>query len=246
MADKQPGQLVQDARLTHEDWMSIAELEYRKLGTLLESLADEEWRLPTDCDEWDVRQVVAHLVGAAESTASLRELFRQFRRGRAIRPGVDGMNDVQVRERAGIAPNQLIGDLAAAGARGIRARRRIPSFVRAVRLPFGPPLGVRPVGYLMDRIYTRDAWMHRIDIARATARALDISAVHDGLLVADVVDEWSQAHALPYDLTLTGPAGGQWSSGSGGPILTLDALEFCRVLSGRARGDGLLAQPVPF
>ena len=166
MTDEDPVQTVPHPPASHEDWMSAAEREYRMVGTLLESLTDEEWHLPTDCDDWDVRQVVAHLVGAAESTASLRELVRQFRRGRAIRPGVDGMNDLQVRERADTRPSKLIADLAAAGGRGIKQRRGIPAAVRAVRVPFGPPLGVRPIGYLMDRIYTRDAWMHRIDIAR--------------------------------------------------------------------------------
>jgi len=248
--DHDPGadavQTVPRPPATHDDWMSAAKLEYLRLARLLESLTDREWQLPTDCDEWDVRQVVAHLVGAAESTASLREMWRQLRRGRAIRPGVDGMNDVQVRERADLSPTRLIADLACAGGRGIRARKRIPAFVRALRIPFGPPLGVRSVGYLMDRIYTRDAWMHRIDIAFATGRPLDITADHDGRLVADVVDEWANVHGRPYDLTLTGPAGGRWSSGAGGASLTLDAVDFCRVLSGRAEGDGLLAQQVPF
>ena len=234
------------APMTHDEWMSTAELEYRRLSDLLKALTDREWRLPTPCAEWDVRQVVAHLVGAAESTASLRELFRQFRRGRAIRPGVDGMNDVQVRERADASPKQLRADLESAAERGIRARRRISTVVRSLRVPFGPPLGVRSIGYLMDRIYTRDAWMHRIDIAWATGPPLDLTADHDGRLVADVVAEWAKAHAQPYNLTLTGSAGGRWSSGVGGSILTLDAVDFARVVSGRAVGDGLLAQQVPF
>jgi hypothetical protein len=33
---------------------------------------------------------------------------------------------------------------------------------------------------------------------------------------------------------------------SGGEGVTCDAVEFCRILSGRATGTGLLAQPVPF
>ena len=41
-------------------------------------------------------------------------------------------------------------------------------------------------------------------------------------------------------------AGGNYTHGTGGPHLQLDAVEFCRVLSGRGTGDGLLAQQVPF
>jgi uncharacterized protein (TIGR03083 family) len=156
------------------------------------------------------------------------------------------MNDVQVRERADASPEQLTADLESAAERGIRTRRRIPTAVRALRVPFGPPLGWRSIGYLMDRIYTRDAWMHRIDIAWATGRPLELTADHDGRLVADVVAEWAKAHAHPFRLTLTGSAGGEWSSGVGGPILTLDAVDFARTVSGRAAGDGLLGQQVPF
>ncbi|MGQ0618068.1 MAG: hypothetical protein ACT4PW_13950 [Acidimicrobiia bacterium] len=49
-----------------------------------------------------------------------------------------------------------------------------------------------------------------------------------------------------HPLTLTGPAGGHFTRDSGGEEHTLDAVEFCRVLSGRGSGDGLLAEEVPF
>jgi uncharacterized protein (TIGR03083 family) len=235
--------------MQHREWMAAAAEEYRRLSQLLADLSDEQWRRPTDCADWDVHDLVAHLVGAAESTASIRELRRQQKLGRRSRPGapdVDGMNDVQVRERAEATPDDLRHALADAGARGVRARNRIPAPLRAIRIPFGPPLGTRPLGYLMDRIYTRDAWLHRVDLARATDRPLELTADHDGRIVADVVAEWAAVHGQPYRLTLTGPAGGTWSRGEDGEQLTLDAVEFARVLSGRAEGTGLLAHAVPF
>ena len=67
---------------------------------------------------------------------------------------------------------------------------------------------------------------------------------HDGAIVADVVAEWAQRHGQPYRLTLTGPAGGDW--GTGGQAIEMDAVQFCRVLSGRGEGSGLLATEVPF
>ena len=235
--------------MQHRDWMAAATEEYRRLAELLADLSHEQWRRPTDCAGWDVHDLVAHLVGAAESTASIRELRRQQKLGRRLRPGapdVDGMNDVQVRERAEVTPDDLRRALADAGARGVRARNRIPAPLRAIRIPFGPPLGTRPLGYLMDRIYTRDAWLHRVDLARATDRPLELTADHDGRIVADIVAEWATVHGQPYRLTLTGPAGGTWSRGQDGEQLTLDAVEFARVLSGRAEGTGLLAHAVPF
>ncbi len=99
----------------------------------------------------------------------------------------------------------------------------------------------------MDVIWTRDPWMHRVDISDATGREMHLSADHDGVLVDDVVREWAERHGKPYALTLYGPAGGHWSAGAGGPSLELDAVAFCRVLSGRGTpGNGLLATRVPF
>ena len=235
--------------MRHGDWMTLATQEYRRIDALLAELSDQEWSRPTDCDEWDVRAMVAHLVGAAEAGASIRALVHQARSGRRLRPGadgVDGMNAVQVQERADADPARLRADLESIGARAVRRRSGLPAPLRALRVPFGPPLGTKPLGYLMDRIYTRDAWMHRMDIARATGRSPELTAEHDGRIVADVVAEWAGVHDQPYRLTLTGPAGGSWSAGAGGEEITLDAVEFCRILSGRVPGSGLLAQSVPF
>jgi hypothetical protein len=101
-------------------------------------------------------------------------------------------------------------------------------------------------GFLFDVVLTRDTWMHRVDVSRATGREPHLTADHDGVLVADVVAEWAARHGRPYRLRLTGPAGGSWSSGTDGEEDELDAVEFCRLLSGRGRGSGLLAQQVPF
>jgi uncharacterized protein (TIGR03083 family) len=238
-----------DGSMRHEDWMAAAREEYRRLGELLRDLRPEEWQAPTDCEEWDVRAMVAHLVGGADCAASVREMLRQAYRGRRLRKHgdlVDKMNAVQVAERVGHSPSRLVADLAVAGERAVGARSRLPRAVRAVPLPFGPPLGTKPLGYLMDRIYTRDEWMHRIDICRATDRTPLLTADHDGRIVDDVVREWAAGHGQTYDLELTGPAGGTWSSGRGGSRLTLDAVDFCRTVSGRAPGEGLLARTVPF
>jgi hypothetical protein len=101
-------------------------------------------------------------------------------------------------------------------------------------------------GFIHDTILTRDTWMHRVDTAQATGRELVLTADHDGVIVADVVAEWAGRHGGAYALRLTGPAGGTWSAGSGGPELELDAVEFCRTISRRVPGAGLLDVEVPF
>jgi uncharacterized protein (TIGR03083 family) len=231
--------------------MVAAAEEYDRLLRLLRGLDAEQWQAPTDCHGWAVRDIAAHLVGAAACTASLHEQVRQARLARRLgRVGdlVDRMNQVQVDERRSLTPAALVEELATGSARGLAARRRLPALVQAVPLPFGPPLGTRPLGYLMGRIYTRDAWMHRIDLARATGAPLELTHAHDGAIVADMLAEWSRTHAADFDVVLSGPAGGQWSRGAGGTsdAIRMDAVEFARTLSGRAPGAGLLARRVPF
>jgi hypothetical protein len=59
--------------------------------------------------------------------------------------------------------------------------------------------------------------------------------------------EWCARHARPVALTLTGEAGGTITAGSGGPAIELDAIEFCRIVSGRAMAThALLDHAVPF
>lgn len=102
------------------------------------------------------------------------------------------------------------------------------------------------MGYLLDVILTRDTWMHRVDIARATGRPLELTPEHDGRIVADVVAEWARRHGRPFTLHVEGPAGGTFTNGVDGEEITIDAIEFCRILSRRATGAGLLTQEVPF
>jgi hypothetical protein len=107
------------------------------------------------------------------------------------------------------------------------------------------PIGWRPARYLVDRVATRDVWMHRVDIARATGAALLLTADHDGRLVADIVADWAATHADPFLLELTGPAGGTYARGECALSIRTDAVEFVRILSGRAAGHGVLAHPLP-
>ena len=102
------------------------------------------------------------------------------------------------------------------------------------------------VGYLLDTILTRDAWMHRVDIARAIDRDVILTAAHDGRIVADAVAEWARRHGQSFTLELTGAGGGTFVAGSGGETISLDAVDLCRIFSGRDTGEGLLAQEVPF
>lgn len=235
--------------------MRLARAEYARVLDAVVGLSPEQWTQPTDCTKWDVRAMVAHICGMAAMNATPWETSRQMKAAKreVARTGaepIDALTALQVSERGDKTPEQLTAELRRIGPKAARARRLMPPFIRNRRLPEEQSAdGMTEwwtIGYLTDIILTRDPWMHRVDLSRATGNELVLTEEHDGVLVDDVVREWASRHGQPYRLHLTGPAGGTWSAGDGGPEVELDAVEFCRILSGRASGEGLLRTVVPF
>ena len=230
----------------------IATAENERMIDLLRSLGDDDWLRPTDCTGWDVRALAGHVLGAMEGFSSFRKLVHLMRAAKKEAGDgsfVDGMTAVQVRERSELTHAQILGRLAEAGPRSARFRTRVPAPFRAMPMKeelLSGETETWKMGYLLDTILTRDTWMHRVDIARATKRELVLTSEHDGRIVADAVAEWARRHANPFTLELAGPAGGTFTQGQGGESISIDAVELCRVFSGRATGDGLLNQEVPF
>jgi len=242
--------------LAHDEAMRLQAHELERTLALLRSLDDAEWGAPTDCPAWDVRAMCQHVLGACEAGASMRENLHQMRLARAYRKQNGGpleaaLSAVQVRERTHLSPEQVVERLTATAPKTVRGRARIPALVRnSAKLGVdGPVHETWKLGYLIDTIYLRDLWMHRVDVARAVGRDLELNAGHDGRIVADIVAEWGRRHGQPFVLELSGPAGGCYAQHPDLPEaehLAVDAVEFCRALSGRAKATGLLETVVPF
>lgn len=237
----------------HREAMALAATEYDRFGALLHALADDDWAAATDCPAWDVRAMVAHVVGAMAGNASMRENLRQLRTARkGDGPLVDELSALQVADRTDATATDLVAAFDRLATPAVKGRSRVPGPVRSLaRMPIEMPYGTETwtLGYLVDTIYTRDVWMHRVDIARATGRDLVLTPDHDGRLIADMVAEWARRHGRPFTLVLDGPAGGTFTAAGGGEpdaALRLDAVEFARTVAGRTPGDSLLATPVAF
>ena len=242
---------VRVAAISHDQAMRLAATEYQRFLDLLRSLEPEDWTKPTDCPGWDVRALAAHLLGMVEMAASLWENLRQMTLARRRGGGyIDALTQLQVDERADTTPTQIVDRLAARAPKAVRGRRRMPGVVRRRAMPVRQLVGDREevwtLGYLVDVILTRDPWMHRIDIVRATGAAHVLTPEHDGQIVAGVVTEWATRHGQPFELHLAGPAGGRWTLGRGGPHIEVAAVDFCRAVSGRGPAEGLLSTQVPF
>jgi uncharacterized protein (TIGR03083 family) len=236
----------------HEAAMDIAETEWNRLLALIDALRPEDWSCQTDCTDWDVRSMLGHILGALEMQADPDERMRQVKAAAATAAQagglrLDAMTALQVSEHAALTTDELRRALHEAAPRGLAARRAATREQRDA--PYDPALPGESgwtFGYLFDVIHTRDPWIHRVDISRATGRDMEVDAGHDGRIIADVVADWGRHHGRPFTLRLTGPAGGVFTAATGGDEFELDAVEFCRVLSGREPGTGLLATRVTF
>lgn len=238
-------------RIGRKEAHALALEEFARFAAGCASLDVDDWARPTDCAGWDVRAVALHILGSAEAQASTRELIHQFRRGLPLNKQidshhwVDGINELQLRDRAQLTNAELVDQLAAIGPKAVKGRWHTPPPIRWMPVPFGPPVGVKPLKYLLDVGFTRDVWMHRIDVAVAIGRPPQVTAEHDGRLVADIIAEWAGIHRQPFTLAATGTAGGGYRQGDDGEHVDIDAIELCRVLAGRAPGTGVLANPLP-
>ena len=90
-------------RITHAEAMAVAVVENRRFAEQLATFDDEDWSRPTGC--------------------SVRRSGATW----------DGMNGVQVRERATCSPQDLIDEWATTSARAVAARRKLPRPVAAPR-----------------------------------------------------------------------------------------------------------------
>lgn len=236
----------------HREAMQLQSTELERDLALLRGLDDEQWSTQTNCPDWDVRRMWLHVLGACAAGASMRENMHQMRVARKLvkTDGVsleEGLSATQVDEREHLSPGELVAALAEIAPKTVKGRARTPAPMRAVKISVDAPVVEKwRLGYLIDVIYLRDAWMHRIDTVQATGAELVLTADHDGRIVADVVAEWARRHGEPFTLELNGPAGGSFSSGTGGPHLEFDAIEFCCILAGRGHAEGLLTTIVPF
>ena len=126
-------------RIQHAEAMAIAAAESRKFAAQLRSFGPDDWARPTDCELWDVHGVAAHVVGSAAGQASVREFIRQVRAGRPVTAEIggkywwDGMNEIQVRERATHTPGELVAEWEERWPRAVNARTKLPGRSGACR-----------------------------------------------------------------------------------------------------------------
>lgn len=229
--------------ITTAEGTALSRVQYARFTDVLSTLSADEWTTPTaDCPGWSVKDIAGHVLGNLECVMSPREFVRQVIEGRKLdrKNPYEGLNAYQVKHYAALTPAEVLSRISGITERALRRREKTPWVLRTLIRPKLDVVGRMPMSYVLDVIYTRDTYLHRVDICRATDRDVVLDET-ERRIIADLVAEWARQHGKPFRLTLTGPAGDTYESGTGGDEITCDAVEFTRLVSGRGTGEGLLA-----
>lgn len=232
--------------ISKEEARELALIEVDRVVALLERLEGDDWQQPTDCTEWTVRDMAAHLSGACRGWADWGHFRRQYLFNPYKRKGEDqihGINRCEVADRADWSTDEVIAEMREYGPRAVKTRQRIPNFIRNVKLPLAP-LGKVPIRYLLDIIYPRDQWMHRGDICRATGKQMVFTPEYDeritDLVMLDVSRRLPEELPGTIDVHITGGIEKTYRFGTKptpDATISIDLLEFNRRASFRSSVD---------
>ncbi len=235
--------------LKHEEAPLLAQVELERFISLTESLQTEELELPTACTLWNVREIVAHQADHCHYGIGGFSGFVRYVLAMDMRPyqkkgmnQLDSMNQVGIDQRADRTQAQLIAEMREYGPHAIQGRDKSSWIPRnLIWMPY-PVAGWTPfIGYLFDVILTRDMWMHRLDICRATGREMILSEAHDGKIIALLMRDLGRYlrprlgnKSVVFDLM--GTVGGRWQVGDNpnpDAIIHMDVLDFSILMSAR-------------
>jgi uncharacterized protein (TIGR03083 family) len=90
-----------ESRQAEMNDMNMAEAERKDLAAFLAGLTPQQWQMPTLCERWQVKDVVAHMISYDDLSPA--GLARRFVKGRLLRA-----NQVGVDEFASHTPDQLL------------------------------------------------------------------------------------------------------------------------------------------
>jgi uncharacterized protein (TIGR03083 family) len=236
--------------VTADEAYRLMSVELERFFALIDTLEGSDWDKPTACTAWSVRDILAHQAGGFASGTGYRELFRQLFKAMP-KPGQlpeDALNALQLAERTHKSPEELAAEVRRTGPVAARKWSYQFQFAKLLAMPHAIA-GTLSLRYLMWVIHSRDTWMHRLDICRATGRPFAHTPDHDRRIVALIMRDVALQLARQRDNTclifeLTGHAGGVWKVGHGEPACTIrmDALDFSIFASGRFTPEQALAR----
>ncbi len=230
------------AILASGDAAKAFQAQARELERLFDSLALDDWHLPTAAD-WTIGELVAHLIAVEEYFGSLLGLW-SFEVPVGTLADHRAMSGPTIERYASSAPADVIArwrEVTNAVLHALDEPSRLPTDVVFHTLPLRLP------NVLVTRAF--ELWTHADDVRRALAQplceppadhiavmsSLAVRSTPAGLMLAGMNHDDRRIH-----IVLTGRGGGAWSVGYGqssppkaDTVFVTDAVDFCRMAAGR-------------
>src|SRR5512135_857292 len=180
------------AYTTADESITLLRTALERFLGLVETLGPDDWTKPTACTAWTVRDILAHQAGGYASGTGYKEMIHQYLRiPKKVQLPEDAINETQLAERAGKTPAELIAELRQVGPVAIEKWAYQFELMKWIAIPH-QVAGRLSLRHLMWVIHSRDTWMHRLDICRATGRKFKQTAAHDGRIAALVMRDVSK------------------------------------------------------
>ena len=215
--DVAPVLLAEQPGIKAKDGEALSRALAGHLVQTLKELSSGEWEAVTACAPWTVKDIAAHLLGWCDALCSPREMTTQFRlalrRRRRFANLLDAQNDAQIELYRALSTDELVAHLDEMTLKAARLRRRLGGPLHYVPAYAGFLGGASNVGYLLNAIFPRDLYVHRLDIAEATGREPNLGA--DRRVAVDMLRDWARRTGADARLELSGPAGGVFVAGTG-------------------------------
>lgn len=221
--------------------------ESDRLDRVVAPLADEQWRLPTPAEGWDIATQVAHLAWTDEVAviaAGPKDAWDQLVLEALADPS--GYVDAQALEGAAAAPSTLVSRWRSARAALQQMLRDLPE---STKLPwFGPPMSATS----MATARFMETWAHALDIYEALLGAGLLGRVpeptdrikHVAHIAVRTRDFAFSVHEIPapaepFRVELVAPSSVLWTWGppEAAQRVTGPAYDLCRLATQRVHRD---------
>ena len=219
------------------------EAECDRLDELVADLPDEDWRLTTPAEGWDIATTIAHLawtdevaVVAATDKAAWDALVL------AAIADPSGFVDQEALAAARVPGRELLGRWRAARPRLVEVLRSYPA---GEKMPwFGPPMS--PTSMATARFM--ETWAHGLDVAETLGVTVEPNdrvrhVVHLGVRTRgfSFVNNGLEAPSAEVRVVLTAPGGGTWEYGdpAAEQSVTGPAWDFALLVTQRRHRDDL-------
>jgi len=200
-ADNSPTGLI--AQLA-ETWGATAEV--------CRGLTPAQWRLPTACPGWSVKDQVVHIIGTESMLAGLPTPDVAPSDAPHVRNDIGKFNEAWITARLGASGEEILDELESVTASRLEALRAMPE--EAWEEPSWTPVGQAPYRRFMQ-IRVFDCWAHEMDIKDALDPPAAPSA---GQAAEQAVDEVERALGLLIGKRAAAPAGARVTLALTGPV----------------------------